>query len=69
VPSLFIIPLSLADFNEEKKYIHETASKNGFDSSFVDKIFKKLELKFIRNREKIINQSQNCSVIFPTNPQ
>jgi hypothetical protein len=47
---LFNIPLSLADFNEEKKYIYETASKNGFVSSFVDKIFKKHELKFIRNQ-------------------
>jgi hypothetical protein len=40
----------LADFNEGKKYIYETASKHGYDSSFVDKIFKKHELKFIRNK-------------------
>jgi hypothetical protein len=42
--------ISLADFNEEKKYIYETASKNGYDCSFVDKIFKKHKLKFIRNQ-------------------
>jgi hypothetical protein len=47
---LFNIPLSLADFNEEKKYINETASKNGYDTNFVDKIFKKHELNFIRNQ-------------------
>jgi hypothetical protein len=35
---LFNIPLNLADFNKEKKFIDETASKNGYDSSFVDKI-------------------------------
>jgi hypothetical protein len=37
-------------FNEEKKYICETASKYGYDSCIVDKIFKKHELKFIRNQ-------------------
>jgi hypothetical protein len=43
---LFNIPLNLADLNEERKYIYETASKNEYDSGFVDKIFKKHELKF-----------------------
>jgi hypothetical protein len=75
---LFNIPLSLADFNEEKKYIYESASKNGYDSSFVDKIFKKHELKFIRNQSLTLfthnvntnetnSSSQNCSVIISTN--
>jgi hypothetical protein len=58
---LFNIPLSLADFNEEKKnYIYETASKNGYDTSFVDKIFKKHELKIIRNQSTTIF-SQNVN--------
>jgi hypothetical protein len=52
----------LADFNEEKKYIYEAASKNGYDSSFVDKIFKKHELKFIRNQSTtLFNQNVNTN--------
>lgn len=64
VHRILSIPMSEEDYNTEKVYIYNTATVNGYDSSFVDKIFKKhLENKRTRQKTSLQRTNERTKII------